>query len=289
MHGAPGAGAPAPAGGRPAAGTREPVLGRAGSADDLRRQRAQLAASPPSPAASPSSSAASRSSASSARCATRTPTSPSGGWPCPAVGRFAAGVLLVLAAAALLGYAVAPRMRPWRRWPTVGLCLAFAAVTAWNGVGFYRAWRGGEIRPAVPVPLSFVICACSSSSPGPRSGRRRRGAGGSPRPPCSSSPRRPACSCSRSPRSSSSARPTTGGRRRGRRLRRPGPRERPGLDLPQRPDGDGDPALQGPPREAPPRLRRRGGQRLQRGDRDARHRRQGRRARPATWSSTRTA
>ena len=77
----------------------------------------------------------------------------------PAVGRFVSGVLLVLVAAALLGYAVAPRMRPWRRWPTLGLCLAFAAITAWNGVGFYRSWRAGDVDPGVPVPLSFVVCA----------------------------------------------------------------------------------------------------------------------------------
>ncbi len=77
----------------------------------------------------------------------------------PAVGRVAAGVLLVLFSAALLGYAVAPRMRPWRRWPTVGLVLAFAAITVWNGVDFYLAWRAGEMRPGVPVPLSFVVCA----------------------------------------------------------------------------------------------------------------------------------
>ena len=77
----------------------------------------------------------------------------------PGLGRFLAGVLLTLVAAALLGYAAAPRMRPWRRWPTIGLCLAFAAVTVWNGVDFYRAWKGGQLHPGVPVPLSFVICA----------------------------------------------------------------------------------------------------------------------------------
>ena len=77
----------------------------------------------------------------------------------PAVGRVAAGMLLVLFSAALLGYAVAPRMRPWRRWPTIGLVLAFAAITSWNGVDFYLAWRAGEMRPGVPVPLSFVVCA----------------------------------------------------------------------------------------------------------------------------------
>ena len=77
----------------------------------------------------------------------------------PAVGRLVSGVLLVLVAAALLGYAVAPRMRPWRRWSTLGLCLIFALITAWNGVGFYRSWRAGDVDPGVPVPLSFVVCA----------------------------------------------------------------------------------------------------------------------------------
>jgi vancomycin permeability regulator SanA len=77
----------------------------------------------------------------------------------PALGRFVAGLLLALSAAALIGYAVAPRLRPWRLLLTVGLCIALAAITGWNGVGFYRAWHGGEIRPTLSVPLSFVICA----------------------------------------------------------------------------------------------------------------------------------
>ena len=77
----------------------------------------------------------------------------------PTVGRFVAGGLLVLLAAALLAYAVAPRMRPWRRWPTLGLCVGFAAITAWNGVDFYLAWRAGDVRPGMPLPLSFVLCA----------------------------------------------------------------------------------------------------------------------------------
>ena len=67
--------------------------------------------------------------------------------------------LLALVGVALLAYAVAPRMRPWRRWTTIAVVLVFAAVTAWNGVDFYRAWRAGELRPGLPVPLSFVICA----------------------------------------------------------------------------------------------------------------------------------
>ncbi len=77
---------------------------------------------------------------------------PLGGW-------IAHAGLLALLAAALLAYVVAPRMRPWRLWSTVGLCLAFAVVTAWNGVDFYRAWQSGRLHPGLPVPLSFVVCA----------------------------------------------------------------------------------------------------------------------------------
>ncbi len=96
----------------------------------------------------------------------------------PAVGRVIGGVLLVLVGVALVGYAVAPRMRAWRRWPTIGLCLAFAAVTAWNGVDFFLAWRDGEFTPGVPFPLSLVLSAvlafvawAALRSPAPR--RRR--------------------------------------------------------------------------------------------------------------------
>ena len=77
----------------------------------------------------------------------------------PVVGRTIAVALYVLVGAALVGYAAAPRMRPWRRWPSVALALAFAVVTAWNGADFYLTWRAGEIRPGVPLPLSFVLCA----------------------------------------------------------------------------------------------------------------------------------
>jgi vancomycin permeability regulator SanA len=77
----------------------------------------------------------------------------------PVVGRVASGLLLLLVAAALVGYAAAPRMRSWRRWSTVALVLAFAAITAWNGVAFYLAWQDGLMAPGVPVPLSFVVCA----------------------------------------------------------------------------------------------------------------------------------
>lgn len=77
----------------------------------------------------------------------------------PGVGRAIAIVLYVLVGAALVAYAAAPRMRPWRRWPSVGLALVFAALTAWNGADFYLGWRAGEFLPGVPLPLSFVLCA----------------------------------------------------------------------------------------------------------------------------------
>jgi len=77
----------------------------------------------------------------------------------PLVGRLGSAALLAVMAAALLTYAIAPRLRPWRRWATLALCLGFAAITAWNGVQFYLEWRAGRIKPGVPIPLSFVLCA----------------------------------------------------------------------------------------------------------------------------------
>ena len=75
------------------------------------------------------------------------------------VPRLVGLVALAMLAVTLIAYALLPRMPAWRRWPTVGLCLGFAAVTAWNGVDFYLTWRRGDIRPGVPLPLSFVLCA----------------------------------------------------------------------------------------------------------------------------------
>jgi len=77
----------------------------------------------------------------------------------PLVGWITSAVLLTLVGAVLAGYAVAPRMSVWRRRTTLIVMPAFAAVTAWNGVDFYLVWRAGEIRPGVPFPLSFVLCA----------------------------------------------------------------------------------------------------------------------------------
>ena len=87
-------------------------------------------------------------------------------------------VLLGAVGVALVAYAVAPRMRAWRRWPTLALCLAFAAATAWNTVRFYLDWRSGDFRPGVPFPLSVLICAAFvfvawAAARAPAPGRRR--------------------------------------------------------------------------------------------------------------------
>jgi len=75
----------------------------------------------------------------------------------PYLPGLAAAVLLAAAGVALLAYGVAPRMAPWRRWPTLALMAAVTAVAAYNAVGFYRVWSAGSIVPGVPVPLSAVL------------------------------------------------------------------------------------------------------------------------------------
>jgi vancomycin permeability regulator SanA len=101
----------------------------------------------------------------------------------PLVGWITSSGLLALVGVVLVAYAVAPRMRAWRRWTTLVVVLGFAAVTAWNGVDFYLVWRAGDIRPGMPFPLSFVLCAvlafiawAALRSPAPR--RRRLAAAG---------------------------------------------------------------------------------------------------------------
>lgn len=76
----------------------------------------------------------------------------------PFVGGAGSVALMTIVGVAFVAYAGAPRMGVWRRRTTVVLCLALAVVTVWNGVGFYLAWRAGEIRPGLPLPLSFVLC-----------------------------------------------------------------------------------------------------------------------------------
>ena len=75
----------------------------------------------------------------------------------PYVPGLVAAVLLAVAGAAFVAFCVAPRMAPWRRWPTVGIVAASAAVATYDAVDFYRVWSAGGISPGVPVPLSAVV------------------------------------------------------------------------------------------------------------------------------------
>jgi vancomycin permeability regulator SanA len=71
----------------------------------------------------------------------------------------AAAALLAAAGVALIAYGIAPGMSAWRRWLTVALMAAVAAVAVYNAVDFYRVWSAGGIVPGVPAPLSLVVAA----------------------------------------------------------------------------------------------------------------------------------
>ena len=96
----------------------------------------------------------------------------------PFVPRLVSAGLLAAVGVAFVAYAVAPRMRAWRRWPTLALIVFFAAVAVYNAVDFFLVWRAGDIAPGVPLPLSLVIALllafvtwAAARSPAPR--RRR--------------------------------------------------------------------------------------------------------------------
>ena len=96
----------------------------------------------------------------------------------PFVPRLVSAALLAAVGVAFVAYALAPRMRPWRRWPTLGLFAFFAAVAAYNAVDFYLVWRAGDIAPRVPAPLSLFVALllvfvawAAARAPAPR--RRR--------------------------------------------------------------------------------------------------------------------
>ena len=96
----------------------------------------------------------------------------------PFVPRLVSAALLAAVGAAFVAYAVAPRMRAWRRWPTLALFVFFAAVAVYNAVDFFLAWRAGDIAPGVPLPLSLVVALllafvtwAAARAPAPR--RRR--------------------------------------------------------------------------------------------------------------------
>jgi len=96
----------------------------------------------------------------------------------PFVPRLASAALLAAVGAAFVAYAVAPRMRAWRRWPTLALFALFAAVAVYNAVDFFLVWRAGDIAPRVPAPFSLVVAVllafvmwAAARAPAPR--RRR--------------------------------------------------------------------------------------------------------------------
>ncbi len=96
----------------------------------------------------------------------------------PYVPRLVSAALLAAVGAAFVAYAAAPRMRPWRRWPTLALLAFFAAAAVYNAVHFYLAWRAGDFAARVPLPLSLVVAVllafvtwAAARAPAPR--RRR--------------------------------------------------------------------------------------------------------------------
>jgi vancomycin permeability regulator SanA len=96
----------------------------------------------------------------------------------PSVPRVVGAALLAAVGVAFVAYAVAPRMRAWRRWATLALITFFAAVAVYNAVDFYLVWRAGDIAPRVPLPLSLVVALllafviwAAARAPAPR--RRR--------------------------------------------------------------------------------------------------------------------
>ena len=96
----------------------------------------------------------------------------------PSVPRPVSLALYCAVGLALIAYALAPRMRAWRRWTTIGLCAAFTAMAVLNVVDFYQVWRDGVIEPGLPLPLSLLVAVALAyvawaSVRSPARGRRR--------------------------------------------------------------------------------------------------------------------
>ena len=68
-----------------------------------------------------------------------------------------AQALLAVSAMLLLAFAWRPAVGGWRRHATTATCALLAAIAVANGVVFYVVWAQGQIRPDLPLPLSFVI------------------------------------------------------------------------------------------------------------------------------------
>jgi vancomycin permeability regulator SanA len=68
----------------------------------------------------------------------------------------ATAIVLGLAGLLLVCWALRPAVAPWRRIATVVTAAALGLVALYNGAEFYRVWQRGQVRPWMPLPLSFV-------------------------------------------------------------------------------------------------------------------------------------
>ncbi|MCE9554617.1 MAG: YdcF family protein [Planctomycetes bacterium] len=72
----------------------------------------------------------------------------------------AAQFLLTAGAVLLVWHGLVGQRVPWRRGATIAVTALLGLAALGNGAWFYVLWTRGEIRPAVPVPLSlFVLLA----------------------------------------------------------------------------------------------------------------------------------
>jgi vancomycin permeability regulator SanA len=71
-----------------------------------------------------------------------------------------ARLLLLLGGTLWVGFGLAPRLSQWRRLATCGATALLVAAALANAAAFYGVWARGLIRPAMPIPLSFLV-ACA--------------------------------------------------------------------------------------------------------------------------------
>ncbi|MDB5033999.1 MAG: uncharacterized protein JWQ98_1240 [Chlorobi bacterium] len=68
-------------------------------------------------------------------------------------------ILLAILSVALISCALRPRMRPWRRWTTIGVAGITGIITLGNTVGFYILLARGDLPSAFPIPFSLFMTA----------------------------------------------------------------------------------------------------------------------------------
>ena len=71
----------------------------------------------------------------------------------------ATAAVLALAGLLLVSWGVRPAAAGWRRVATPVTACALGLVAVRNGVTFYHVWSQGQIRPWMPLPLSFAFAA----------------------------------------------------------------------------------------------------------------------------------